>query len=118
SILRLAFDGLEPAFVGPETEVLPRKLYGFQRRIDFTANSAAAVAVCPVNPAVQPIIETVCQMLRIPARESGKEHLAHIGFTVAVGVFGIKNFWRRRDYHSFAPGNNAARVGETVQKNG
>ena len=68
---------------------------------------AAAVAVGGVDPAVESPFETVEPMLLVARRESGEQHLPHVGPTVAIRVLGVKHVRRRGDERPLAPRHHA-----------
>ena len=55
-------------------------------------------------------------MLLVALSETGEERLAHVGFAVAVGVFGIKDLRRSADDHAVAPWHDASRKIHSFQK--
>ncbi len=77
---------------------------------------AAAVAVGPVDPAVEAELEAVDPVLLVALGEPGEEDLAMVGLAVAVAVLGVEDVGRAGDEHAVAPGHDAGR--ETAGRRG
>src|SRR5208283_5500241 len=82
------------------------------------ANRAPTVAVCPVDPTVEPEVEAVEAVLLVPLAKPGEEKLAMVGLAVAVAVLGVEDVRGRGDEHPAAPGHHAGGKRQAVQERG
>src|SRR5208337_5132977 len=82
------------------------------------ANRAPTVAVCPVDPTVEPEVEAVEAVLLVPLAKPGEEELAMVGLAVAVAVLGVEDVRGRGDKHPPSPGHHAGGKRQAFQERG
>src|SRR5438105_11259539 len=57
-------------------------------------------------------------MLLVPLTKAGEQDDLLVRLAVAVGVLGVKDIGRAGDDHTSAPGGDAGRIAEVVEKDG
>ena len=114
AVLGLAALGLELARVGLEPEVAALDVHRLARL--ERADRAAAVAVGPVDPAVEAELEAVEPVLLVALGEPGEEDLAMVGLAVAVAILGVEDVGRRGDEHAVPPGHEAGGKRQAVEE--
>ena len=99
-----------------EPEVAPVDVYAFARCGTF--DNAPTVSVGGVNPIVQAKFKPVHPVLLVTFPETRKKHFPQIGFAVAVGILGIKDFRCCANEYTLAPCHDSSREIEFGEKHG
>ena len=112
--LGLAREQLQRAAIRRDPEIPPTDVH--RGRKLRRRQPAAAVAIRQIQPAVEPPLQAVGEVLGISDRQPGKHHRAAVRPTVAVGVFEEKNFGHGHHQHAVAPGPHRIRITQAVGK--